>query len=665
MTFFLDQAPDAGTLTPRGPDRGPSSFSQGLSAAFQSNNLVADANLRARRETVRAQDAQADTLISSLGEDRVVRLLQERGVANASSYSDRTTWRTDQMPEQLKIQFRAEAFKLGRQLAAEGSPLVDAEKYSDDVIAAQVNDTVQKEYAQAQEDFVLLPRGGMIAGFIGAVGSGIADLRQLPFLFVGGVAGGSLARIVGREAAINMATEGLTLPSQFDMAERLDIPDPDIAGQLALAAVVGGVFGAAPAALHRGYEAFKGRNSVPASGARPAAESEAVTDAVEDALAGEQAPDLVRIADSLPEPRNPDWINRAPLFPDEREFSPAGDADMIRTETPLDQEIDVLQAQLDDLEATAKVPRRPLTDYLASLGGIDPDGPVGLEFKGRGVLPKNAPALFRRTGLKDIDNIVATEAEEALPGLSRTVPSENGYLARNEFLEAALEDVQGRRPVLDDNAEIENLRSGILRARRQRAELDQIDRELSDPPPDVPDAEFESPYFNPKYLGDGRAVYDKATNWLRGEGYDRLLSASELDEIAATVAQRGGSLDDVIDRFLAREARHQMETGNAEAPRNDGSAREPVGDVRGSGDRPGEADAAGNFPTVRALDDQIDAALTANRDTFEDVLSPEARAFDEAMLRDLREDVGLADDLRAIDDADDFLAAVELCGRAV
>lgn len=656
MTFFLDEAPDPGTLTPRGPDRGPSSFVQGVGASFRSENLATNSNFRAQRETERVQRARTDVFVESLGRDQVVRLMQERGVLKAEAYAE---------PDEMRdISFQMEAFWMAQKMAAEGSPLVEGMDFSEEGIAAEANLALQKEYTQAQEDLALLPSGGVIAGFTGAIGSGIADIRQLPFLFAGGAAGGSFARIIGREAAINMATEAALLPDQFDMAERLDIPDPSIAGQLALAAVVGGVFGAAPAAAQRGYEAFKGRNAVPPSGARPAAESEAITDAVEDALAEQQVPDLGRIAEAIPEPRSPDWINRAPLYRDEREFSPAGDDDLIRPDTDADMQIDAMQAQLDEMEAMTQVRRRPLTDYLASLGGIDPAGPVGREFRSRGILPKNAPSLFRRSGLQDIDNIVASEAEEALPGLSRSIPSENGYLARSEFLEAALEDVQGRRMTLDDNLEIENLRSGLSRARRQRAELDQIDRDLDTQPQDVPDADFESPYFNPEYLGDGRAVYGKARNWLNAEGYGRLLSDSEIDEIASTVAQRGGSMDDVIDRFLAREARHQMENPNAEARGNDGTAREPVGDVRGSGERARQADAGDNLPTIRALDSALDAALTADRSAFADTLSPEARAYDEAMLRELREDAGLADDLRAIDEADDFLAAAELCGRA-
>ena len=627
MTFFL-RDPGRVDLTPRGPDRGPSSFVEGLGGAFSSARIENDANFMAGATLGDVKRDLARTVRDRLGDEEVMRQAEERGLVGIGS----GIWKDS----------RAEvaAFRLGRALAAENPDAWVDHDFTEAGVEAEVNRRLQERHTQAREAVDLMPGGAFLAGMLGGMAGTTADVKNLPFLLLGG-GSGSLARIIGREAALNVAAEAAFLPSQFEMAKRLGIPDPDVTQQLAMAAVAGGIIGGAVPAAQRGYGYFRGRNEVPSS-PRPQVEAESLADRVEDALATRHAPAAAvnEIRREAPPVAREDWPNREPLFPEEDrggrtvEESVALDESAGRA-VDADPQRDAIAAHLADVQNRTKVRKRPLADYVKRQGGLDPDGVVAGELKARGLRTKDAPGLFRRGGLKDVDNLVRGDAEEALPGLGRTIPDDgNGYLDRDSLIEALIGDIEGRRPDLDDTVELREAEAALSEYDRLRAVADEARESFLDP-----EADRSGPYWRPDSVGDGTRVYGEARDWMHAEGYGSLLSDGEMDEIASTLARRGGGMDDVLDVFLAREAQHQI--GGRDAPEargNDRAPRDPVGDVRADrGDGSGREAEGRGADAGRDRDALSQGPLTG----IDDPLSPEQRAWDDAILNEAREALGL------------------------
>ena len=165
---------------------------------------------------------------------------------------------------------------------------------SDAAVEKQVNERLRTEYEDAQLTLDMMSGGRGAAEFLGGLGGITADIKNLPLLLIGG-GSGSIMRVLGREAAINVAAEATFLPSQFDMAERMNIPDPDIRTQLAMAAVGGAVFGGLMEGGARALTYWKGRNVTKPVKGLSREGGDAAVDAAENALArGENPLDAVR-----------------------------------------------------------------------------------------------------------------------------------------------------------------------------------------------------------------------------------------------------------------------------------------------------------------------------------------------------------------------------------
>lgn len=94
--------------------------------------------------------------------------------------------------------------------------------------------------------------------------------------------------------------------------------------------------------------------------------------------------------------------------------------------------------------------KRPFTQQIVARGGIAPtmtvDGqsvptPAAAELAARGITPKTAPGLFRKSGLKGLDNIVASEI------FSGPVLAEdgNGYLSTDAVYDALAREAAGEK----------------------------------------------------------------------------------------------------------------------------------------------------------------------------------------------------------------------------
>ena len=103
-----------------------------------------------------------------------------------------------------------------------------------------------------------------------------------------------------------------------------------------------------------------------------------------------------------------------------------------------------IQKEISSLNAQIrKTMAAPVVNLVQRLGRVDPDGYVASELRNADITPQNYPFLFKRGGINFIDNKVASELEDILPGISDRVEVSNGYLAQDDFIQAIIEDVQG------------------------------------------------------------------------------------------------------------------------------------------------------------------------------------------------------------------------------
>lgn len=113
---------------------------------------------------------------------------------------------------------------------------------------AALSQRLRVEYQDLQDTLALAPEGAWSAELLGELWAGATDHTTVLTLPIGGGAG-SLAKVVGTNVVAGVAAEAMSLPGQFDMAERLDIEDPNAVAQLTFAGVVsgglsGGLYGA-------------------------------------------------------------------------------------------------------------------------------------------------------------------------------------------------------------------------------------------------------------------------------------------------------------------------------------------------------------------------------------------------------------------------------------
>lgn len=100
----------------------------------------------------------------------------------------------------------------------------------------------ERRRAELEDAEAVMASGSPVGSFFGRMYGAATDestLVTLPF----GVAGRGLATVVAGEAALNVATEALTLPRQFEVADELGRPPPNVALQLGGAGVLGGALG--------------------------------------------------------------------------------------------------------------------------------------------------------------------------------------------------------------------------------------------------------------------------------------------------------------------------------------------------------------------------------------------------------------------------------------
>lgn len=310
MTFFLKSENDP---VRRGPNADLSTSWDGISAAARrewrdvdvwrqrERQIIADRGDLALEAAKRLGPAGLAPLVTEFNEKSRGLGLNERIIPDGA--------RPEQVLDLLGPQGAKRIVEMGReaaQLDPEGWKDVDL---SDEGIEARVTERrVAAEKADA-EDLALSPNPALNS-LIGQIGAGVLDpvnLALMPF----GAGGGSLLRIMGREAMLGAFAEGIQYPTRTKTAEELGKPAPDLMQSLAMGAIggalVGGVIDAVPRALrgYRYWQALRSPKGVP--GVSDVTAEVAVRKAEQAISAGENPLDAVRtaLANESPPPREP------------------------------------------------------------------------------------------------------------------------------------------------------------------------------------------------------------------------------------------------------------------------------------------------------------------------------------------------------------------------
>ncbi|MBT9385468.1 hypothetical protein KM176_16460 [Pseudooceanicola sp. CBS1P-1] len=259
----------------RRPERGPAGFLEGLSAAFTAEQMETDAwDQRAGIRNGVLQDMES-SLRKKLGdaavEDAIAQADAARGTARRRNDQASKNWRTDAL------------FGLA---GSSGLPDLPTDR---DQLEAQVKDRYQARYADALQTMRYMRHGETVANFFGRGAAAISDPFSLATMLVGG-GEVSIARTIAREAGMGALGEIFMLPRQYDMAEYLDIPDPNPVSQIALGAVFGGAVAGGAKVLTRagraqvstGYD--RAMQYIRVRRGNLPIEDKAVVDAAEDAM---------------------------------------------------------------------------------------------------------------------------------------------------------------------------------------------------------------------------------------------------------------------------------------------------------------------------------------------------------------------------------------------
>lgn len=127
---------------------------------------------------------------------------------------------------------------------------------------AEVNRRLKADYEEAQAVLSMGGRGAGVTEFAGRMLGAATDPVGLGFMLAGGPVGTGLrgaASFVGREALLGGMSEAFVLPGMYDMAERLDLPEPNAAAQIALGTLASGALAGGIVAAQRGAYYFLGR----------------------------------------------------------------------------------------------------------------------------------------------------------------------------------------------------------------------------------------------------------------------------------------------------------------------------------------------------------------------------------------------------------------------
>lgn len=639
MTYFL-QSNDAPKIKAQNPQSDLSSWFGGLGAAFTKSAMENDANFTAARKQRDVQFEMAQQAAPRVG----IQALNDWYTETGAGYDHIRP--APQTTDEFFAMHGNEAYRMVLDVArqqADADPAKWADMdLSDAAVEKQVNERLRTEYEDAQLTLDMMSGGRGAAEFLGGLGGITADIKNLPFLLIGG-GSGSIMRVLGREAAINVAAEATFLPSQFDMAERLNIPDPDIRTQLAMAAVGGAVFGGLMEGGARAITYWKGRNVIQPVPGYSMGTSDAMVTAAENAIAaGENPLQAVQQAlkDTRPQPyilENPINPDRPPLITTERlppidgqEPQPLPNETIIsQAETAIDNAEKQFEADFPEMRF-----KYPLGRVIQKLGGVKAsvirDGekvrtPLAEELANMGVTTRTHPFIFSQKGMADLDNIPANEHL----GLSEVLPVDHltGYFSREGLLQALGRELSGngKTPM-----------SGEILARR--SEIDSIGRTPSEDfiagkqADDGWFVDLNKYHFDQDQLAANEQIARDFHAFLDEKYAGTTFTDAEKAEMVAELQRSGGDAEFLVERVMERELdyaalppQEAQDYGDIPFFGNEPTAQTPVGPGVRTGER-SVADAQAEGGGAAGVADASGQTFIPGTDRIDTGLSQRAKA---------------------------------------
>lgn len=582
-------------LQARRPARDETGFWEGMSAAFTAEQMETDAWSRQAKTSSAVFDDLEQSLRKALGDEDV-----DAALAPPKRREQSTARR----------QRREEAL-LGLAQQSGDTTLPWTREAAEERTRARY----QEEYKDAVETMDYMRGWDGVAEFFGRGAAGATDPISLAMIPLGGGAG-SVARIVAREALLGAAGEAGILPRQYEMAEYLDIDDPNPVEQVGMGALFGGALGGGAMALTRAgrrqisnelaraLSYARGRHATPKDASEPLAIKTEI-DAAEDAL----------VSDG-PLVLGPESRVRVDEGP--RPWEQDGDPGAGLTDTP-----DPVEAGLRDevrrLSGETGGRTRPVASWMRGARDADgvtfqvhPDGEAADELRARGITARTMPGLFSRAGRKSFDNLVASEMEEMFPGIVDEAGADGLYIDPRGFIDVLTDELNGNQR-LRNNVDLTAAEADLDAYLRQR----DLGEERFDPLPETDD--ITELQVGMRKLGE--AVDD----FVRLSGTE--LTEAERGDVVQALAERGGSVGEAVDamegaqlRAIAEDIQDGTQDGGRPSARDDaGDAGEP----RGSGAAAGDPGPAGSAPGERAADQGPDrAARSEQTDAGDQLLTP-------------------------------------------
>lgn len=232
----------------------------------------------------------------------------------------------------------------------------------------------------------------------------------------------------------------------------------------------------------------------------------------------------------------------------------------------------IKSGQQPNKRSVAKAARegRTLQPYIPESDlRIDPNGTLGQELKAQDITPKTAPGIWRKGGRDTLDNIVASEMEDQFPGILDATGTQRGadYLDRDGLAALLVRDANGDKSWLHSNQDAARAADDL--AYEQRVAAGEIAPEsvASSTGWNVDPGAYE--LFNPNGLYD---LERDVSAYLDERWGGNKLTASERAEITRELSTNGGNAEDVIERVLSREQSFQT----AEGPPNHADLNDPA-----------------------------------------------------------------------------------------
>lgn len=451
MTWWLQG--NAAPPAPATPDLPVASMGEGLSAAFATANRNSNVFNEFESRVADEEATSADEVVKRLGMQSILDGLRERGIVSPSTegYSwDFMRYQTDA---------RRAVLEMGADAASKDPEAWKGIDLTRDGAETRVT-AAQKKEAQEQAQIIAMSPYPATESIIGGVASAAVDPRQWPLMLIN--PGGSFLKTVGWQAALGVAGEAITLPSQMDTAERLGEPAPNVPAQLGLAAAGGGILGGLFDGVTRLPGVVRGialqmERSRPIPGTTKP-HVEAAIAAAENALVRD-APIDPAIRSTLP-PEEPAPIDYAAQWREAdaatdweallREAQSRADSPQVDTapngpdlspeQASRAQQRAEIMSHLIATEAELAKTAKWFSRYIKKRGGIHPEGPIADELRNAGITHKTMPGLFSRKGARDLDNLDLTSDP-----MSSVLGVDGDYLSRQGVIDGLITELTGGR----------------------------------------------------------------------------------------------------------------------------------------------------------------------------------------------------------------------------